>query len=398
MMDQDAYIPESSVDPIYEILINAINNRASDVHFEPDRDTFNIRFRIDGILHVFQNVTQYTQDNIISRIKVLAKMDITDRRFPQDGHFEFKHQDIIYNIRVSTLPTAFGETIVFRILNRNDILISLNNLGFTQEQRSLVDKLITLPSGIILSTGPTGSGKTTLLYSMLNTLNKPENNIIALEDPIELTMQNVRQVQINDNIDYTFARAMRTVIRQDPDIIMVGEIRDNETAQMAIRASLIGILVLSTFHTFDLPGLVVRFIEMGVTRSTAAEAIKGVISARLVRKVCISCKADQPIGAYEKEILGVDYPNSNYQKGKGCNMCTNTGYLGRTGIFEIVYLDDEFRTIIIEKNPSDIYECLRRKHIKSLRETAIDKVAQGITTPEEIVRVMGLSPTNVRSV
>lgn len=381
----------SPVDWMERILADAIDSRASDIHLEPERESFNVRFRIDGILYTIESLTKYSQEKIISRIKVLSNVNITEHRLPQGGNFEFNYKDRIYNIRTSTLPTPNGEAIVLRILNREEILIRLQDLGFDKNQLETMNKLIVSPHGMILTTGPSGSGKTTLLYSTLNELNKPDNNIIALEDPIEFQMPTIRQVQISEGSSLDFARAMRSVLRQDPDIIMVGEIRDPETAQMAFQAALTGILVFSTFHTLDVPGLVARLVEMGMPRSVIAQAIEGVVSSRLLRKICDSCKKPYQLSDYEKMILGDKSKGKKFQKGEGCKNCLNSGYFGRTGIFEVVHFNNEIRSSIIGKEPyASLHKLLKEKGIKTLRESAIDKVFQGITTVEEVARVTGV--------
>lgn len=387
---------EGAEDWVDYILRIAIQNRASDVHFEPQQDGLDVRFRIDGLLYPVSNFLDYSYvkgdvASIITRIKVLSQMDISEHRFPQDGHYKFTNEERVYNVRVSTFPTTDGETVVLRILNREDTLLKLDSLGLDQIQLDIVRKLISNPYGMILITGPTGSGKTTLLYSILNTIRKPTNNIVTLEDPIELQMSSIRQVQIKDSIGLSFAKAMRSVVRQDPDVIMLGEIRDPDTAQMAMQAALIGILVLSTFHTLDVPGLVTRFIEMGIPRSVVIQAIAGVVSTRLVRKICQSCKTPYTLSDYEKKVIGENYATSTFQKGKGCHACNGSGYLGRIGIFETVYFDDEVRSCIFEnQTASALYKIIKEKKIKSLRESAIEKVIQSVTTAEEVIRVTGL--------
>jgi len=378
-------------------IISSIEKRASDIHFEPERDSFNVRFRIDGLLQQFETLNKYLQDNIISMIKVMSDMNITERRLPQDGHFEFNYMKRNYSIRVSTFPTLYGETVVLRILNREGILIELERLGFLPDQLELVDKLITSSSGMILTTGPTGSGKTNLLYSIIHALNKPDKNIMTLEDPIEYQMANIRQTQINESVGLSYLKAMRSVIRQDPDIVMLGEIRDVDTAQMAVLATLTGILIFSTFHTFDIPALITRFLEFGISNSIIAQTIKGVISTRLVRIICDSCKEPYGVTGLEKldiyfrDLLSRRTTPTNLQKGRGCERCNNTGYLGRTGVFEIVYFDEEVKVSIIEhKPPSYISEIIRRKKTKSLIDAAMEKVFQGVTTIEETTRVLGV--------
>lgn len=373
---------------IDQIIANAIQSRASDIHFEPEREGFNIRLRIDGLLYPIQTLEKYAQEELISRIKVISQIDITEHRFPQDGHFEFPHIGRIYNIRVSTIPSTYGETVVFRIHNREDILIALDQLGLEPDQLELLKKLIHSPSGMLLITGPTGSGKTNLLYSVLNDLNKPDKNIIALEDPIEYQMQGVRQTEISDASGLTFARALRSVVRQDPDVIMLGEIRDSETAQMAFQASLTGVLVFSTFHTFDVGALVNRLSEMGVTNSIMAQAINGVVLTRLVRKICTTCKQRYVPTQQDKKLMG-DLGSAAYYKGQGCPTCQNHGYLGRTGVFQIIEFDEDFKAAVMEHQPTlFIKELMAKKNIKKLHEIALKKAQQGITTLEEIQRVI----------
>jgi len=375
-----------------KIITNAIANRASDVHLEPGPKGLAVRFRIDGILYLMEAFPEGSFGKITSKLKVMSQIDTTQTRFPQDGHFEFNYQEHAYNVRVSTVPTIYGEAVVLRILNREDILIELESLGFYPDQLKITNQIIANPYGIVLITGPSGSGKTTLLYSLLNTLNKKGNNIITLENPVELNMPDIRQIQIEENIKFTFSRAMRAILRQDPDIIMVGEIRDTDTAQLAIQASLIGVLVFSTFHTLDVPSLIFRLIEMGIPRSVLAHTISGVISTRLVRKICPSCNKPYQLSPYEKENLGKQLGNQNFKKGVGCKKCYQSGYLGRTGIFEVIRFDDELRSLILENAPvSSIHKVIREnKKIKTLHDTAIQKVRDGITTAEEVIRITGI--------
>ncbi len=381
---------ESAGDWLNYILIKAISSRASDIHFEPERNKLNVRFRIDGVMYPCESIQKIPQEMVSSKIKVLSSIDITEHRLPQDGHFEFNYQGTLYNFRVSTLPSIFGETIVLRIFNIEDSLIKLNSVGFEKDQEEIVNKLINSPSGIILITGPTGSGKTSLLYSILDVLNKPDKNIITLEDPIEFIIPNLRQTEIKDLVGLTFSKTLRSVFRQDPDIIMLGEIRDAETAQMAMQAALTGILIFSTFHTFDVPALIARLMEMGIPNSVIAQAIKGMISTRLMRKVCATCrKPYQPTESDKKFLIGIDCSQTNFQKGRGCNLC-QAGYKGRTGIYEVIYFDDDLKTAIVERKPlSFIKELLIRKKTKSLKTTALNKACQGITSLEEVIRVVG---------
>lgn len=384
---------EGSSDWLDAVLINAIHSRASDIHFEPERDKFSIRLRIDGILYPLGTLQKLSQDNVLSRIKVLSQIDITEHRLPQDGHFEFKYKDKIYNIRASSMPSLYGETIVLRIFNRDEILIKLENLGFDAVQLEIVKTLIQSPSGIVLITGPTGSGKTTLLYSFLNALNKPDKNIITVEDPIEFQLSNLRQIAIAESIGLTFNKALRHIVRQDPDVVMLGEIRDSDTAQMAIQAALTGILIFSTFHTFDVSALISRLSEMGLTNTVLAQSIKGVISTRLVRKICNSCKEAYQPNDIDKKFLGMEFADGNFQKGKGCAACKN-GYSGRTGIYEVVYFDKEIQFSIMEKKSfSFLQNLLLEKKMDDLRICGIKKAASGITTIDEVIRVIGIPPS-----
>ena len=388
---------ELSSDWFEKILTSAIDKKASDIHFEPERDTYNVRFRIDGLLHQSESLNKYSQDNIISKIKVLSNMNITEHRLPQDGHFEFGYKNRTYNIRVSTLPGLYGENLVLRLLNREEILIRLESLGFLPDQLELMNKLIVGSSGLVIVTGPTGSGKTNLLYSIINALNKPDKNIITLEDPIEYQMPNVRQTQINESVELSYAKAMRAVLRQDPDIVMLGEIRDVDTAQMAVMASLAGIFIFSSFHTFDVAALVTRFQEFGITSSIIAQAVRGVVSTRLVRLICTLCKepyqptGNERFGTYAKSVIDRYGAQKIFKKGRGCEKCNGSGYSGRTGVFEVVYFGEEIQAAIIEQKPAIFMrELIRKYKNKSIRECAIEKVVLGLTTFEEVVRVLGV--------
>lgn len=383
-------IDEFDKNLINEIFLNAIKSRASDIHFEPQPEKLSVRFRIDGLLRQAYEIDTSQQDELVSRIKVMSGLNITERRLPQDGYLECEYIDKTYNIRVSTLPTIFGESLVCRFHNKEDVLINLKELGFDDDQLNIVLTLITGSSGIILTTGPTGSGKTSLLYSFLHAINKSDKNVLTIEDPIEYHLPNIRQTQINETIGLTFAKVMRSVVRQDPDIVMIGEIRDAETAQIAAQSSLIGTLIMSTFHTFDIPALITRLQEMGIANSVIAQALKGVVSTRLLRKICPSCKTQYELTDEEKRRLGMDQSIHSTFKGKGCEICQNQGYIGRVGVYEIAHFDDELKHGIIEKMPaSNINEILNRKKIKKLRNIALDKVNKGITSVDEVIRVLG---------
>jgi type II secretory ATPase GspE/PulE/Tfp pilus assembly ATPase PilB-like protein len=369
----------------------AIDSRASDVHFEPEREGFMVRFRIDGILHPIESLDIHIQDQIISKIKILSQMDITEHRLPKDGSFEFTYKNLNYSIRVSSMPEVHGESIVFRIHDSQAVVDKIEGLGLEADQIVLLNALIKSPSGMILVTGPTGSGKTNLLYSILSHLSSSEKNIITLEDPVEYEIKGIRQTDINNSESgLTFAAAMRSVLRQDPDVLMVGEIRDPETALLAIQASLSGVLLFSTFHTFDRPSLVNRLVEMGVARSIVAQSIRGVVSARLVRKICIHCKEVIAPTKEQLALLPPQLANSTFYHGRGCSACQNLGYWGRTGIFEIIDVTDDIRASIIDAQPSIvILKILEEKNIMNLRDTAFKKAAGGITTIDEALRITG---------
>jgi type II secretory ATPase GspE/PulE/Tfp pilus assembly ATPase PilB-like protein len=372
------------------ILNTAIENRASDVHFDPKGDGLNIRMRVDGILYPIELKT-YAAEQIISRIKVLAQMNIAEHRIPQDGEFEFECQGKKYDVRVSTAATIYGEAIVLRILDRDAAFVGLENLGLDPDQLEEVKRLIASPYGMVIASGPTGSGKTTFLYSALGTFDKTAKNIITIEDPVEFPVEGIRQIQVDEGIGLGFAKSMHGILRQDPNIIMLGEVRDADTAQLAFQAALTGMLVFSTFHTFDVTGLVIRLIEMGVPRSVVAHALSGVISIRLVRKICLSCEEPYELTEFEKRILIVqDNDGKSLKKGKGCDLCHHSGYLGRVGIYEVLVCDDEIRWNIIERtSSSDLRAFIKTKMNKSLLESGRQKVMDGITTAEEIIRVVG---------
>ncbi len=392
----DIFYPttENNFDLLTTIIYDGISRRSSDIHFQIERNQFLIRFRIDGQLYEYKNFPEEAAEEIVSRMKVLGGMDIAKHHVPQDGHFEFSYNGNTFNIRVSSIPTIYGESVVLRLHTRPETLLPLDKIGFEQDQLRLLKNMITSSSGIILVTGPTSSGKTTLLYSILNFLNNPTRSILTIEDPIELQINNIRQTQINEDMGLTFPKILRSVLRQDPNIIMLGEIRDDESALISIQAALSGILILSTFHTFDVPALVSRFMEMKIPPSVVAQAVKGVISVRLIRTICKYCKSEYTLSEFEQRIYDhyrqiiPQLANVKFQKGKGCSNCQGTGYLGRSPIFEIVYFDELIRSGIIERKPiSFIYDLLKQKKIKSLQEMALAKVLTGETTFEEIARV-----------
>ena len=371
------------------IIMAAIKDEASDIHIEPEEAILKIRIRVDGILHEISSPPKHLQSAIISRIKIMANLDIAERRMPQDGRFSIKVEGKDVDVRVSCMPTIYGENVVLRLLNVASALLPLKDLGFAAQVLEKYEKLIIRPHGIILVTGPTGSGKTTTLYGSLNKINTVDKNIITIEDPVEYKLSGIRQIQVNSKVDLTFANGLRSILRQDPDVVMVGEIRDPETAEIAIQAALTGHLVLSTLHTNDAPTALTRLIDMKVEPFLASSSIIGILAQRLVRKICPGCKekytptkeALKDIGLHAGEEL-------DFCKGKGCAKCLNTGYKGRIGIYELLIPDDKIRNAIISKAPSeDIKKLAVSSGMITLMDDGIGKVRQGLTTVEEILRV-----------
>jgi type IV pilus assembly protein PilB len=377
------------------LIVQGVKDRASDIHIEPNEKGLLIRFRIDGMLHDVRTLPNTIKSAVVSRIKILAKMDIAERRLPQDGRFQVKFGTREVDLRVSTIPTVLGEKVVLRLLDKSKGLIKLEQLGFTTKQLEEFKSIIFKSYGIILLTGPTGSGKTTTLYAALNQVNSKDKNIITVEDPVEYKLNRINQIQIKPKIDLTFANTLRSILRQDPDIIMVGEIRDTDTAQIAVQAALTGHLVLSTLHTNDAASAITRLIDMDVETFLISSSVIGVIAQRLVRVICEKCKEKY---IPEKNILnGLNIKgNSNNSdkiklyRGTGCSICKNTGYYGRTSIYEIIVLDEEIKSLIISKASSNIIRDIAiKKGMKTLKENGLEKVMQGITTIEEVLRVAG---------
>jgi general secretion pathway protein E len=377
-----------------DYLLNyAFDQRASDIHLEPrDRDAV-IRFRIDGILHEIERLPVQVHAAVASRIKVLARMDIAERRRPQDGRIKTQRGDREVELRVSSLSCAFGEKIVIRVFDPMALMTDLAQLGFHREDRERYERWITSPSGLVLVTGPTGSGKTTTLYSTLRYLSGPELNITTVEDPIEMIDPRFCQVQVQRQVDVTFSTALRAILRQDPDIIMVGEIRDSETANMAVQAALTGHLVFSTVHTRDAAGAVTRLIELGVERFLLASVLRGVLAQRLVRQVCADCGVEGALTAVQVEALALKVPVERREElkvrwGEGCPKCRHTGLYGRSGVFELLDVQRRVRQLITEgKDANEIAYAARVEGMATLREAAIRKLADGTTTFEEVVRL-----------
>jgi len=374
---------------VNHIINQAIKMGASDVHLEPFADDLILRYRIDGMLYEHEAPPKRLNSGIVTRIKIMAYLDIAERRLPQDGRIRIKSQGKDIDIRVSTLPTLFGESVVMRILDRGNIIVTLDHLGFPEKELKLYQDLIHKPYGQILVTGPTGSGKTTTLYGSLEKINTPEKKIVTIEDPVEYQLRGVNQVHIRPQIGLTFANGLRSIVRQDPDVIMIGEIRDSETAEVAIQSALTGHLVFSTVHTNDAAGAITRLQEMGIESFLISSALLGVLAQRLVRVICTHCKESCSIDPEALLEMGIDdpAPPSAFQ-GKGCNHCNKTGYRGRTGIYELLVIDDEIRKLILAHASSqEILERAVQSGMTTLRQDGWRKILEGITTVEEIIRV-----------
>ena len=374
-----------------KIIVDAYKMKASDIHLEPMEKRYRIRYRIDGSLREVEGPPKYLQANFTSRIKIMSRMDITEKRIPQDGRIQISVGDKDIDLRVSSIPTVFGESIVMRILDKASIQLDIPKLGFYADDLDLVNKIINYPDGIFLVTGPTGSGKTTSLYAFLNTINTPARKLITVEDPVEYQLPGINQVQVDRHVDMTFAAALRSMLRQAPNIIMVGEIRDVETAEIAINASLTGHLVFSTLHTNDAPGAVTRLVDMGVKPFLVATSLRAVMAQRLLRRVCKECRTEHTPTATEIRMLGLtpEYiANHKFYKGKGCPVCGYTGYKGRIGIYEIFLItEDVGRLIFANETSGRIREQARRNGMRSLRDDAMRKAEAGISSLEEVIFV-----------
>ena len=376
---------------VNHIISQSIKARASDIHFEPYQNSFTVRYRVDGILYDLLTPPKWIQPALISRVKVMAKMNIAEKRLPQDGRFEVKIGDQDIDVRVSTIPTAFGERLVLRLLNKSGSLLELQDLGLTPARLKMLKRLVSNPNGIILNTGPTGSGKTTTLYAILSSINQPNINIITIEDPIEYRINGISQIQVNPKIELTFARGLRSIVRQDPDVILVGEIRDKETAEIAVQSALTGHLVFSTLHTNDSASAITRLVDMGVEPFLISSSILAVVAQRLVRVLCEDCrKAYIPNPIYLKSIgFSPDrFKEHRVYKAVGCENCFNTGYRGRFGIFEIMVLTERLKSLILKTFDSNRikHEAVQQK-MRTLRQDGMQKVLNGLTTVEEVLRV-----------
>ncbi|MBN1671212.1 MAG: type II/IV secretion system protein [Kiritimatiellae bacterium] len=373
------------------IIVQAYRNRATDIHLEPLEKRFRVRYRIDGVLHEVESPPKRLQPAIISRVKIMAQMKMSEKRVPQDGRIQIKVLGKELDLRVSTVPSSHGESIVMRILDKENLAMGLSKLGFFADDQQKFERMIALADGILLVTGPTGSGKTTTLYACLNYLNRSDRKIITVEEPVEYQLSGINQVQMRADIGLTFAVALRSILRQAPNIIMIGEIRDFETADIAVHSSLTGHLVFSTLHTNDAPSAITRLVDIGVKPFLVASSLKGIMAQRLIRRICDNCKEQTQAVPAQLHLLGPageqlkDVP---VYKGRGCNECAMTGYKGRMGIFEIFEITDEVREMIFEKvSAAGLRVRAREMGMRTLREDGIRKIVSGITTVEEVLRV-----------
>ena len=376
---------------VNHIISQSVKARASDIHIEPYQDSFKVRYRVDGILYDLLSPPKWVQLALISRIKVMAKMNIAEKRLPQDGRLDVKigHQEI--DVRVSTIPTSFGERVVLRLLEKSGSLVSLSDIGLDSDKLELLENLVRTPNGIILVTGPTGSGKTTTLYAVLSSINIPDINIITIEDPVEYQIEGINQIQVNRKIDLTFASGLRSIVRQDPDVILVGEIRDKETAEIAVQSALTGHLVFSTLHTNDSASAITRLVDIGVEPFLISSSILAVIAQRLVRVLCKDCKEAYTPDELALRTIGItdeQAKNAVINRAVGCEHCFHTGYKGRTGIFEMMILDASLKSIILKTYDSNqIKSEAVSQNMITLRQDGVRKVLSGISTIEEVLRV-----------
>jgi type IV pilus assembly protein PilB len=372
------------------VLLQAIKDKASDIHFEPFEEEFKMRYRIDGVLYEMVPPPKHIAMAITSRIKVMANLDIAERRMPQDGRIPLVVQGKGIDLRVAVLPTMFGESVVMRVLDRSNVALDLDKVGMREDDLRTFRQLINKPNGIVLVTGPTGSGKTTTLYAALNELNSIEDKLITTEDPVEYDIDGIIQVQIKPDIELTFAACLRSILRQDPDIVLVGEIRDKETAVISIQASLTGHLVFSTLHTNDAPSSIARMLDLGVEPFLITATLEGVIAQRLVRRVCVHCKEEYvptEEQLMELELLPEDVKGRMFVRGRGCDHCNNTGYRGRMGIYEIMTLDDEIRDMIMASASTNLLrDAARKRGMRTLRQSGMIAIFEGLTTIEEVVK------------
>ncbi len=371
------------------IISRALESRASDIHIEPFEDELKVRYRIDGVLHEIEAAPKRLEAAVVSRIKIMARLNIAERRLPQDGRIRLRVGDKEIDLRVSTIPILHGESVVMRILDKESIVIELDQLGFFPDTLATFNMLIKKPNGIVLVTGPTGSGKTTTLYGALQKINSPDKKIITVEDPVEYQLKGINQIQVKTQIGLDFSNTLRHIVRQDPDIIMIGEIRDLATAEIAIQSALTGHLVFSTLHTNDAPSAITRLLDMGVESFLLSSTIRGILAQRLVRVICRHCKEEDASKADQEELdlLGISRDTPLY-RGRGCEACSYTGYYGRMGIFELLVVDENIRRMILKNaDASQTREVAREHGMKTLLEDGIEKVRRGLTTLSELLRV-----------
>ena len=372
------------------VILEAFRSRASDIHLEPLEKKFRVRYRVDGVLHEVESPPKRLQSAIISRVKIMANMSIAEKRLPQDGRIQINVMGRDLDLRVSAIPSNHGESIVMRILDKASLQLGLPKLGFFSDDQQTFERMIGLSDGILLVTGPTGSGKTTTLYACLNHINKPDRKIITVEDPVEYQLSGINQVHVRTEIGLTFAAALRSILRQAPNIIMIGEIRDKETAEIAVNASLTGHLVFSTLHTNDAPSAVTRLIDIGVKPFLVASSTRGIMAQRLVRKICEKCREPIPASEAELRLLGPlaeQFSQTQLYHGRGCNECNHTGFRGRIGIFEIFVINDEVRHMIYERvSSTTLRQKARELGMRTLREDGLRKVLAGQTTLSEVFR------------
>jgi len=368
------------------IIFQAVQERASDIHIEPFENMLKVRYRIDGVLREMPPPPKHLQSAVISRVKIMAEMDIAERFTPQDGHIRLRMGDRELDLRVSTVPTVFGESVVMRILDKTSVLLGVHELGLFEKTEQTFMRLLRRSHGIVLVTGPTGSGKTTTLYAALNHIKSPELKIITIEEPVEYNLEGINQIQVNPKRNLTFANGLRSIVRQDPDVIMVGEVRDPETAEIAIRSALTGHLVFSTLHTNNAAGAITRLLDMGVDPYLLSSSITAVLAQRLVRMNCSKCREEYRPEEEMLTLASIQEPEKiRFERGAGCEHCHQTGYRGRTGIFELLVLNDRIRDLILERPSTN--QISDAAGVMSLREYGLAKVRQGVTTLEEVVRV-----------
>jgi type IV pilus assembly protein PilB len=372
------------------IIATALRERASDIHLVPFENTLQLRYRVDGLLQENPPPPKHLHAALVSRIKIMADMNIAERFMPQDGHIQINHRSTRVDIRVGTMPTIYGESLVMRLLEKNSKVSTAEELGLDASRSQLLSSLVEKPHGLFLTTGPTGSGKTTTLYAILQSIYTPELKILTIEDPVEYELPGVAQIPVRPSRNFTFATGLRAILRQDPDVVMVGEIRDSETAEIAIRAALTGHQVFSTLHTNDATGAVTRLLDMGVEAFLIASSLEGVLAQRLVRKICPSCRVESPVasGVRDKiEALSGRKIEGVFYSGKGCEECRNTGYRGRIGIFELLSLTPELKEMILQKRSNAELKSTAQKGMMTMHQDALKKAADGITSLEEILRV-----------